>query len=85
MAAAIVSLVQPLGVNRDADPRAGSNRSSGLAMTFDLILIALAVSLYPLPLTAFILVLSAPGGTRTGAGFLTGWLANPKIAVSGQR
>ena len=45
-------------------------------MTFDLILIALAVSLYPLPLTAFILVLSAPGGTRKGAGFLAGWLAS---------
>jgi hypothetical protein len=42
-------------------------------MTFDLILIALAIALYPLPLTAFILVLSAADGTRKGAGFLGGW------------
>lgn len=43
-------------------------------MTFDLILIAVAVALDPLPLTAFIIVLSAAGGTRKGAGFLVGWL-----------
>ncbi len=42
-------------------------------MTIDLILIALAIALDPLPLTAFILVLSAAGGTRKGAGFLGGW------------
>lgn len=45
-------------------------------MTFDLILIALAIALDPLPLTAFILVLGTPGGTRTGAGFLAGWLVS---------
>ena len=43
-------------------------------MISDLVLIALAVALDPLPLSAFILVLSAPGGTRKGAGFLSGWL-----------
>jgi hypothetical protein len=42
-------------------------------MTFDLILIGLAIALDPLPLTAFILVLSAADGTRKGAGFLAGW------------
>jgi hypothetical protein len=43
-------------------------------MTLDLVLIALAIALDPLPLTAFILVLSTPDGTRKGVGFLTGWL-----------
>lgn len=45
-------------------------------MTFDLILIALAIALDPLPLTAFILVLGTPGGTRKGAGFLAGWVVS---------
>lgn len=43
-------------------------------MTLDLVLIALAIALDPLPLTAFILVLTTPGGTRKGFGFLAGWL-----------
>jgi threonine/homoserine/homoserine lactone efflux protein len=45
-------------------------------VTLDLFLIALAVALEPLPLTAFILVLSAAGGRWNGAGFVTGWLVS---------
>jgi len=43
-------------------------------MTFDLILIALAITLEPIPLTGFILVLASNGGTKKGAGFIIGWL-----------
>ena len=43
-------------------------------MTFDLILLALAVTLEPIPLTAYILVLSTEGGTRKGLGFILGWV-----------
>jgi hypothetical protein len=43
-------------------------------MTFDLLLIALAITLEPIPLTGFILVLSSNGGTRKGLGFILGWI-----------
>jgi len=43
-------------------------------MTLELVLIALCVSLEPLPLTGFILTLSTKNGTRNGAAFLTGWI-----------
>jgi threonine/homoserine/homoserine lactone efflux protein len=45
-------------------------------VTLDLIVIALAIALEPLPLTAYILVLSAANGKWNGAGFLAGWLAS---------
>jgi hypothetical protein len=40
----------------------------------NLVLIGLAITLYPIPLTTFILLLSAKGGVRKGAAFLFGWL-----------
>lgn len=43
-------------------------------MTFDLILIGLACSLEPIPLTGFILVLSTDHGTKKGLFFIAGWL-----------
>ena len=43
-------------------------------MTLDLVLIALAITLEPIPLTAFILVLMSKGGVRKGAAFIFGWL-----------
>lgn len=43
-------------------------------MVIDLVLIGIAVALDPLPLTAYIVVLDAKGGTRKGAGFIFGWL-----------
>lgn len=45
-------------------------------MAFDLLLIALAIALDPLPLTAFILLLTTTRGARTGAGFVIGWLVS---------
>ncbi len=44
-------------------------------MVLDLLLIGLAITLEPFPLTAFILILSAEKGTRKGLAFILGWLA----------
>jgi hypothetical protein len=41
---------------------------------FDLILIGLAVTLEPIPVTGFILVLSSERGAFKGAAFILGWL-----------
>jgi hypothetical protein len=43
-------------------------------MILDLVLIALAITLQPLPLVAFILILSSDGGLRRGLAFLLGWM-----------
>jgi threonine/homoserine/homoserine lactone efflux protein len=42
-------------------------------MTFDLLLIGLAITLEPLPITGYILLVGSQGGTRKGFGFLVGW------------
>jgi threonine/homoserine/homoserine lactone efflux protein len=44
-------------------------------VVFDLLLIGLGITLEPLPLTAFTLMLSAKNGTRKGLAFILGWLA----------
>lgn len=44
-------------------------------MVLDLLLIGLAITLEPFPLTAFILVLSAEKGTMKALAFILGWLA----------
>uniref|UniRef100_A0AAU2JPF5 GAP family protein n=1 Tax=Streptomyces sp. NBC_00049 TaxID=2903617 RepID=A0AAU2JPF5_9ACTN len=44
-------------------------------MVLDLFLIGLVITLYPLPIMAFVLVLSAPGGVRKGLAFILAWLA----------
>ena len=51
-------------------------------MVFDLLLIGLAITLEPFPLTAFILLLSAEKGTRKGLVFILGWLACLVIVVA---
>lgn len=43
-------------------------------MTLDLLIIGLAITLEPLPVSAYILVLATEGGTRKGAGFVLGWV-----------
>ena len=43
-------------------------------MVFDLLLIALAITLDPLPLMAFVLVVASVRGARTGLAFISGWL-----------
>jgi len=51
-------------------------------MTFELILIGLAITLEPIPLTAYILVLASKGGVRKGAGFIFGWLVSLAAVVA---
>ena len=52
-------------------------------MTLDLLLIGLVITLEPIPLTAFLLVLASKGGVRKGAGFIFGWLVSLAIVVAG--
>ncbi|MER6419973.1 GAP family protein [Streptomyces sp. NPDC001137] len=43
-------------------------------MVFDLLLIAFAITLDPLPLMAFVLVVASVKGVRTGLAFISGWM-----------
>ncbi len=51
-------------------------------MVLDLMLIGLAITLEPIPLTAFILILASKNGTRKGAAFVFGWLLSLAIVVA---
>jgi hypothetical protein len=48
----------------------------------DLTIIGLAITLEPIPLTAFILVLASKRGARKGAGFIAGWIGSLAIVVA---
>jgi hypothetical protein len=48
----------------------------------DLVFIGLAITLEPIPLTAFILILLSKGGTRKGASFIFGWILSLAIVVT---
>ncbi len=50
-------------------------------MILDLSLIALVITLEPIPLTAFLLVLMSKGGVRKGAAFIFGWLLSLAAVV----
>ena len=50
---------------------------------FDLILIGLAVTLEPLPIIGFILILSSERGKFKGAAFILGWLLSLVVVVAG--
>ena len=51
-------------------------------MTLELIFIGLAITLEPIPLTAFILVVSSKGGVKKGAAFIFGWLLSLAIIIA---
>ena len=51
-------------------------------MTLDLLLIGLVITLEPIPLTAFLVVLASKGGVRKGAAFIFGWLLSLAIVVA---
>ena len=51
-------------------------------MILDLILIGLAITLDPLPLTAFLVILPSKRGTVKGAAFVFGWLVSLGIVVT---
>jgi hypothetical protein len=48
----------------------------------DLLLIGLVITLEPIPLTAFLLILLSKGGTRKGAAFIFGWLLSLAVVVA---
>ena len=51
-------------------------------MIFDLVLVGTAIALDPLPLTAFLVVLTSRRGVRKGAAFVFGWLASLATVVA---
>ena len=51
-------------------------------MTFDLVLIGLAIALDPIPLTTFMVVLPSKRGVRKGAAFVFGWLVSLAAVVT---
>ncbi len=51
-------------------------------IVLDLVLIGLAITLEPIPLTAFILVLASRGGVVKGAAFVFGWLVSLAVVVA---
>jgi threonine/homoserine/homoserine lactone efflux protein len=51
-------------------------------MVLNLVLIGIAVTLDPLPLTAFMVILPSKGGARKGAAYVFGWLASLAIVVT---
>jgi len=51
-------------------------------LVFNLVIIGLVISLEPIPLTAFILVLASKRGVRKGAAFIFGWLVSLAIVVA---
>jgi threonine/homoserine/homoserine lactone efflux protein len=53
-----------------------------MAVILSLMLIGLAVTLDPLPLTAFMVILSSRRGARKGAAFVFGWLVSLAIVVT---
>src|SRR5271165_6696498 len=67
------------GQHQDAFRR-GETR--GTDMVLDLMLIGLAVTLDPLPLSAFLVVLPSKRGVRKGAAFVFGWLVSLAIVVT---
>jgi Sap, sulfolipid-1-addressing protein len=64
-------------------PHDTSHRSGEAAvLVLELFLIGLAVTLDPLPLTAFMIVLPSRRGVRKGAAFVFGWLASLAAVVT---
>jgi threonine/homoserine/homoserine lactone efflux protein len=53
-----------------------------MAMVLNLVLIGLAITLDPLPLTAFIVVLPSKRGVTKGAAFVFGWLVSLAVVVT---
>lgn len=51
-------------------------------MILDLTIIGLAITLEPIPLTAFILVLASERGPRKAAGFIAGWILSLAVVVT---
>ncbi|HUK70247.1 MAG TPA: GAP family protein [Streptosporangiaceae bacterium] len=57
-------------------------RLGGVRVVLDLIIIGLAITLEPITIVAFILILAAEKGVRKGAAFILGWLACLVVVVA---
>jgi len=51
-------------------------------LVLNLVLIGLAITLEPIPFTAFILVLASKGGVKKGAAFIFGWLLSLAVVIA---
>ena len=51
-------------------------------VVLNLVLIGLVITLEPIPLTTFILILASKGGVRKGAAFIFGWLLSLAIVIA---
>ena len=69
------------GVGQDQDIFC-QGETRGTDMVLSLMLIGLAVTLDPLPLSAFLVVLPSKRGVRKGAAFVFGWLVSLAIVVT---
>jgi hypothetical protein len=54
----------------------------GFDVVLDLVLIGVVITLDPLPLSAFFVVLPSKRGVRKGAAFILGWLASLAVVVA---
>ena len=63
--------------------KVGTGGSRRRAVIVDLVLIGLVITLEPIPLTAFLLILASKGGVRKGAAFIFGWFASLAVVVAG--
>jgi Sap, sulfolipid-1-addressing protein len=54
---------------------------ASIPVYLDLLVIGLAITLEPIPLTAFILILESKNGVRKGAAFIFAWLASLAVVV----
>src|SRR5262250_2334411 len=69
-------------MTRPAQDAFRRGETGATAVILNLVLIGLAITLDPLPLTAFMVVLPSEGGLRKGAAFVFGWLVSLAIVVS---
>ena len=71
-----------MGPDDDVSLTPFARRARTAVLVLNLLLIGLAISLEPIPLTAFILVLASKNGVRKGAGFIFGWLASLAVVIA---
>src|SRR5262250_3679847 len=69
-------------MTRPAQDAFRRGETGATAVILNLVLIGLAITLDPLPLTAFMVVLPSEGGLRKGAAFVFGWLVSLAIVVT---
>ena len=67
---------------RPASGRFRRGETGETAVVLNLMLIGLAITLDPLPLTAFMVILPSKRGVRKGAAFVFGWLVSLAIVVT---